>query len=75
MEYCHLRGKIRNANSEIDGITQEMLTKELVVNIRTVSRRENYEIKVTNEALLALRYIVEMSKQKKAAARANSSNS
>jgi Helix-turn-helix len=64
IDYALLRQKVVSRPGVSSGFeTQEMLAKKLGVDVRTVQRRENAEITVTDEALLALRYVVEKSEQ------------
>ena len=58
LEYRILRSEIKSNHPYRDrGITQDVLARELGVDVKTVRRRENAEFIVTNEALLAIRYV------------------
>ena len=46
-----------NKRSRVLRLSRKDLAKELGVDVRTIQRREAAEIVITNEALLALRYI------------------
>ena len=64
IDYALLRQKVVSRPGFSSGFeTQEMLAKKLGGDVRTVQRRENAEITVSDEALLALRYVVEKSEQ------------
>jgi DNA-binding transcriptional regulator YiaG len=66
LEYRILRSEIKSNHPYRDrGITQDVLARELGVDVKTVRRRENAEFIVTNEALLAIRYVKHLCEERK----------